>query len=237
MQWAQINPQWQATEIVSQIGGQDSDQVSCGVCRKINSLERRIGTFIEPRLGYKILPIEMVGRSSIQLTSGVIFKSQKLSKTLRHCDRLIAFVATIGDRIEREVSHLMGQNRSSEAFILDSMGSLAVEKTVATFHDRQTKLLRPTGRNTTLRFSPGYCDWPVVEQKNLFSLFGGGQLRVELTASNMMRPRKSISGVFGITLPDSHSISYRYNPCNECSKADCPERRYQPSDSTSAMKQ
>lgn len=232
MEWVQIDPQWQATEIVSQIGGRDFDGVSHAVRRKINNLEPRLSSFIEPGLGYRMLAIETVGKSTTRLSNGVVFKSPKLSKTLMHCDRLIAFVATIGDRIEREVSLLMGQNRSSEAFILDSMGSMAVEKIVATFHDRQTRSLRSEGRNTTLRFSPGYCDWPVIEQKKLFGLFGGGQLPVELMASDMMRPRKSISGVFGITPPDSPPLAYRYNPCNECSRVDCPQRRSRPSNST-----
>ncbi len=62
-------------------------------------------------------------------------------------------------------------------------------------------------------------------QKKLFSMFDSNELDVELTDSCFMQPRKSISGVFGITAFNSNQSTHSYNPCLECNRRDCSERR------------
>jgi cobalamin-dependent methionine synthase I len=79
-------------------------------------------------------------------------------------------------------------------------------------------------QRTTLRFSPGYCDWKIHEQKKVFSVLENDLIDVDLNESYLMAPRKSVSGVFGIG--NSELIDKdETNPCRSCGMHSCVARR------------
>jgi cobalamin-dependent methionine synthase I len=141
----------------------------------------------------------------------------------------VCYIATLGVDIEDEINRLMNEKHLAEAYILDAMASVAVDNMVATFHQRFHQRMKnkyeDQSKQVSLCFSPGYCDWPITDQKKLFSMFDSNELDVELTDSCFMQPRKSISGVFGITTLNSNPSTHSYNPCLECSRKNCSERR------------
>jgi cobalamin-dependent methionine synthase I len=57
---------------------------------------------------------------------------------------------------------------------------------------------RAQGCRLSPRLGPGYLDWPLAEQRALFSVFEGEALPVDLNAYCVMMPKKSISGLFGL---------------------------------------
>jgi cobalamin-dependent methionine synthase I len=165
--------------------------------------------------------IDSVEKGTVHLDEGPEFKSPKLSKMLKDCDDIICYIATLGDGIEGEIKRLMDKKHMAEAYILDAMASAAADNMVATFHRLMKDEYKNQGKQVTLCFSPGYCDWPITEQKKLFSLIESQEVEVDLNDSCLMTPRKSISGVFGI-----HSNGETpYNPCWDCNRTDCPSRR------------
>jgi cobalamin-dependent methionine synthase I len=167
-----------------------------------------------------------VSRGSIELQGGTRFKSPKLAKTLSRAESVCCFVATVGPALEMDVQRRMQQRRYADAYVLDAMGSMSAENIVEQFYRRTARKLAESGRGVTLRFSPGYCDWPLDQQHRLFALFADhAPLKVELSRSCLMSPRKSVSGLFGILptgVPGAHPS---YNPCSECKKRDCIARR------------
>jgi cobalamin-dependent methionine synthase I len=162
---------------------------------------------------------------SVGLEEGTTFRSRKLAQVLKDSEEIICFVATLGRRLDREIGCLMAEKRLSEAYVLDAMGSVAVEGMVEHFYQRKQIEFAAENKSVTLRFSPGYCDWPVTDQKQLFSLFGSEQAGVELLDSCLMTPRKSISGVFGLFYSTNTHLDSPYNPCRDCRKIDCMARR------------
>ena len=157
------------------------------------------------------------------LENGTRLASVKLAKTLASCPRLVCFLVTIGSRLDGEIKTLSGKRRLSSACVLDAMGSLLVERTIEGFQQKKARELRAQGMGVTLRFSPGYCDWPLVQQKELFGLFDAQGLGVRLSNSCLMTPRKSISGVFGLYPLDSGVKPY--TPCWDCGRSNCGSRR------------
>jgi len=188
-------------------------------------LKQLITDLSKPRLIYRRVRIELIENKVIHLTEGVTFSSAKLAKTLRHCEEIICFVATIGSDVEEEIVRLTNMNRLSEAYILESLGSMMIEHTVERFHLDSERSCTTNGSGVTLRFSPGYCDWQITDQKNLFLLLNSDQIGVTLTASCIMHPRKSISGVFGIFPADNDNPILPYNPCIDCKNMNCTARR------------
>ena len=63
-------------------------------------------------------------------------------------------------------------------------------------------------------------DWPIQQQRPLFQLLGDPNtaIGVELTASYLMEPNKSVSG---IRFPTEE----RFESCMLCPRQDCPGRR------------
>ncbi|MFC1995291.1 vitamin B12 dependent-methionine synthase activation domain-containing protein [Chloroflexota bacterium] len=73
------------------------------------------------------------------------------------------------------------------------------------------------------RFSPGYCDWELSQQKMVFRAMNGDFAGIRLTEECLMVPQKSISGIMGLGTCDSNIENY--NPCVTCKERDCPGRR------------
>jgi hypothetical protein len=105
--------------------------------------------------------------------------------------------------------------------VLDAVGSEAVEEVTCLLEGRLRERAMAGDAKISLRYSPGYCDWDITQQKALFRAFDGNSLRVKLTEGCLMIPRKSVSGIIGIGLDHSITLS----PCLSCNKKDCPSRR------------
>ena len=162
---------------------------------------------------------------SLQLEDDLRFNSLKAAKLFHGCTDVCCFLATLGNKIDKEIVRLTSRKRSPDAYILDAMGSNAIENVVERFHGRAKKRMLSKDKAVTLRLSPGYCDWPLREQKKIFSLLDSEKIGVELTASSLMQPRKTISGIFGIMPPSANCKTAAYNPCSDCRKEHCIARR------------
>ena len=123
--------------------------------------------------------VQTVYKNGVKLEGNLCLKSSKLATTLSGCKEVVCFLGTIGTRIEKEIVRLMGQRRLSDAYVLDAMGSVSVENMVAQFYHGMKKLHETYDRTVSLRFSPGYCDWPVTDQKHLFQLLDAEAVGVQ----------------------------------------------------------
>lgn len=208
-------------KLTFRLGGRSNRRLSHATRTKVHTSRDRVQDLIRPRLTYQIKQMTKGSKGLVSVEGGIRFKSPKLAKTLKDCSRIVCFVATVGRDIEKEIKKLMHENRLSEAYIVDSMGSVAVEDMVERFQKRMTTEIAKDEMMTTLRFSPGYCDWPITEQKKLFRLLDNDEIGVRISDSCLMSPRKSISGVFGI-VPENSPL---YNPCIDCRKTHCEARR------------
>jgi hypothetical protein len=226
VQIATITPAVEADSLARFLGVRKGKKLTPSVVRSIDTWSERIGSLMEPQVAYVSRRIVTVEPGGVRIEGDVFFNSTKIARTLQECFIVVCFVATIDDGVERQVKDLMKRKRMSEAYVLDSMGSVAVENMVDRFHLRMEKHYKKEGKSVTLRFSPGYCDWNIREQKELFSLFDEDKLHVALSkGSYLMAPRKSVSGLFGILPLDRGGTIATYNPCTDCGKRGCIARR------------
>jgi hypothetical protein len=70
--------------------------------------------------------------------------------------------------------------------------------------------------------NPGYLDWPLTDQRLIFSLLPAESIGVALNDSCMMVPRKSVTICAGIGVSGS---SAGFNRCRHCGVAKCQFRR------------
>jgi len=201
----------------------------CADCTPSARIESLVNEYVEntchlidPSYSYVIRDISLVEGSRVTIEGPITFQSDVIAQLLEQCEKVAVFIATIGNRLEEMVSHLATNRLVLQAAVLDAIGSGAVE-TVADFvQDRISKSASAEGFCISRRFSPGYCDWDVSQQKMAFQAMKGDYAGVRLTEGCLMLPQKSISGIIGIG--PCNSVE-NYNPCKTCKKSDCIGRR------------
>jgi len=174
-----------------------------------------------PSLSYKIMNIVSVKGNSSIIEDSVIFESKIIARLLESCEKIVVFVLTIGNNLEKEVNRLVEKRLLLQALILDAIGSLAVEQLALFTEEKIRELVSPDGFRISRRFSPGYCDWAISQQKMIFRAIGDKSAGILLTEKFLMIPQKSISGVIGLSRGNIED----YNPCDTCKRNGCPGRR------------
>lgn len=119
-------------------------------------------------------------------------------RQLRGSEAYALFVCTGGTAFEAYQQQLKAQGDMLRVFIADALGSVIVEKCADQMEAALQQSIDKLGWHHTNRFSPGYCGWHVSQQQLLFPLFEGHTCGVQLTASSLMVPLKSVSGIIGL---------------------------------------
>jgi hypothetical protein len=218
-----ITPEYSKAEVLRMLGGSGKKGLSARLRRQVDAWMERVDDVINPRLRFSVKPVAAVSKAGVSLSDGTVWRSPKLARAFNSCKRAVVYAGTIGSRIEKEVRKLTERNRLSEAYIVESLGSVAVENMIEQFHSQYGSYLKLSRKGITLPFSPGYCDWKVEEQTKLVSSVAADQIGITLNTGGLMTPRKSISGVFGVM--DRPGPAIAYNPCSNCANQGCAYRR------------
>ncbi len=188
----------------------------------VNCQIARAYKLIKPTYTYELRAIDHIQGDEVFLEGSLVFTSKIISYGLSDCEWVVVFLVTIGNGLEEESSKLMEKGEMLKAAILDAIGSEAVERTAYKLQDAIEGIAEMMGRQATLRYSPGHCDWDINQQKVIFQAIGSTSLGVRLTESCLMVPLKSISGIIGIGTFDKTKPS----PCLMCSRrGSCPYKR------------
>lgn len=152
-------------------------------------------SLMEPRGIYETFPIRIEKGYTIDIKGGFRISSKKLSKWLGESKHLAIIAVTIGNLLEKRASDLIKEGDSARSCVADSIGSHAVER-VADLMER--KISSEANFRTKKRFSCGYSDWDLSDQKRIVDLIGAKEIGIEVTANSFMIPEKSITAVIGI---------------------------------------
>lgn len=146
-------------------------------------------------------------------------RGEDIRALLRDCDRVILFAATLG--AEADALLRRAQQRSMrEAVLLDAAGSAAIENVCDNLCADLAAALAP--RFLTDRFSPGYGDLPLEDQRALFrALDVTRRIGVSLTESLLMLPQKSVTALLGV----SDRPQPRRGGCESCANRENCELR------------
>ena len=135
----------------------------------------------------------------IYLEPGFVLKSKDLYKLFRNSKIVYGFAVTIGPLLEAKRNALMAEKESARAVILDAIGSVAVEDLAEAANNSIKLKMQNKNGTTTRRFSPGYGDWRIQNQKEFLKWLGAQEIGIKLTPSYQMVPEKSLTAVIGTT--------------------------------------
>ena len=153
---------------------------------------------------------------TINLSTGA-----QIAGYLKKAEYLALFVCTAGALFTELTGKYNKEGNYLEAFIVDAIGSFTVEKAMDKIQTKLEFEMQKEGMNISNRYSPGYCEWPVSFQRELFDYMGELPVEISLTESCLMLPIKSVSGVIGI----GSKIQKRPYSCQICKNKECSYRR------------
>lgn len=176
----------------------------------------------EIRAGYGIFDASRPeGRPDGLVVGGKIFRLDKIvTGQIKKSTQAALFVATIGPSMEEWSRQLLKGEDPALGYIADVAASTTAETVTNLLHDHIGEKMRSLGLNITNRYSPGYCNWPVSEQHQLFSLLPEEFCGVSLSESALMYPIKSVSGIIGI----GAEVKWKDYICDRCGVKDCTYR-------------
>ena len=160
--------------------------------KKLQTLIETAKALITPKAAYKVSYINQKLEHAVDI-DGIRFTSRVLRKNLEEVERVFPYVITIGDKLKEKGSQ---SKDLIKEYYFDIIGNIALSA-ARKFLEKQ--LQSRYGLDGMSFMSPGsLTDWPVEEQKPLFSLFGKEEtpIGVKLNKSLLMLPAKSISGIY-----------------------------------------
>lgn len=189
----------------------------------IDGLILKCTLLVEPRAVFVVYDSVTYnrGRQSIVI-SGVTFHTDRIVfQSLKKSAAIVIFAATCGLKIETLARQLMNDGYALEGLIVDLIGSELAEAIVEHLHQYVEQWAKELGDKVSNRYSPGYCNWPVSEQQQLFSLLNGNNCGIVLNENSLMTPIKSVSGIIGIG-PNLKKAAYQ---CKVCEDLNCIMRK------------
>lgn len=167
---------------------------------------------LHPQAVFKVAYINQKKTDTVNI-DGSLFSSKVLSKNLAAVERVFPWVITIGNDLENKAST---DGDLLQQYYLENIGDMVLHE-LGEYMEEFLK--KRYGLEKISSMSPGTLDWPITEQKALFSLIGNveAQIGVSLSPHMLMIPRKSLSGLYFPT-------EVTFLTCQLCSRPKCPSR-------------
>lgn len=173
--------------------------------------------------GYVIKEIENLniktGKIGIENTE--LNLGRQICGYIKESTHIALFLCTAGEDFTRMTNALNEQGDIMEAYILDTIGSLTVERAMDKIQKHLLQSLLSERLKISNRYSPGYCNWPLTDQEILFDLIGQNPTGIMLNDSCLMTPRKSISGIIGL----GKNLKHHEYGCKICTNNTCIYRK------------
>ena len=140
---------------------------------------------------------------------------------LRNSFAAVALAVTVGNAIEETSDACFHESHYVRGLLLDAAATALTEALADELETYIKNQAQKRGAHITRRFSPGYGDWPIEEQKNFCRLLETDAIGLSVTDYFMLNPRKSVTAVIGLT-PCAQKPELK--ACRNCSLLSCAFR-------------
>jgi len=137
----------------------------------------------------------------IVLATGEFLQSASLARMLYGSSEVLFMGATAGNVIMEEIGRESKQGRLSRAVVLDAVASEMTDKALDWITGHMGRELRRQGKGVTRsRFSAGYGDFALENQKIMYELLQLQNIGVKITDSCILIPEKSVTAIAGVRI-------------------------------------
>ncbi len=193
------------------------------IVEDVNSLLSDSYDNMKIQCGYRRIPAEIfkVENNSFFINATRFDCGKIIYHHIKNAEQIIIFLATLGNGFDNFSKSFFESGDPYTEYLIDTIGSVTVESAIDWMTKKLENKLNGEKLNCSNRFSPGYCDWDVIEQHKLFAELPDDFLDIKLLKSSLMKPIKSVSGIIGIG-PKVKKLQYS---CNICNQENCIMRR------------
>lgn len=177
----------------------------------------------EPKTVWRRYPLEFPGPGFIRI-EGMEIRSEALCRNLQGCREVFLMAATLGMAPDRMTARAQAAGKMSRAVMLQAAAAALIEEVCDDLNRELAVLAEQEGKSLRPRFSPGYGDFRLEHQRELFRILEvQKRIGVTLTEHLLMMPSKSVTAVIGIA-EDGTGTETEYKNCGTCGMKDCAFR-------------
>jgi len=163
----------------------------------------------------------------------VSFQSKAVLQRFHKGKAVDVFLVAVsaGKECEERAQVLWKESKPDEYFFMEMYGSAVVENLIMQTSSKLCAWADESNLAILPHYSPGYNEWDIRDQLKLIELIKKGnrasdKLPVESLESGMLKPKKSLLAIFGVTRHSSKLTSYPgMIPCEKCALKGCAYRR------------
>ncbi len=150
-----------------------------------------------PKACFERYPVEISENGDVSMPYGII-QSKDLARNLMGCHEIYIFAATIGPRFDMALTR-QRQISIAKAAVYQSVGAATVEALCDTLNDDLRKKVEEEGARLHPRYSPGFGDMSLDNQKGIFAVLRPEKsIGLTLKDNLIMAPEKSVTAIIGI---------------------------------------
>jgi len=194
-----INPPY--AKIYSRLGYKKSmTQLSPGQQKETDRYIEEAASFILLKGSILRMGIIKHDEEEITLAGNVSFISKKLSALLRDCPEAVFMGATAGSEIMEAIRKKTSSDDLVAAVVYDATASEMVDAALDWIMDYLNQQLRREGRRMLpRRFSAGYADFKLENQKIIYEKLQMDKIGVAINSGFILLPEKSVTAISGIS--------------------------------------
>jgi hypothetical protein len=176
-----------------------TSQISSKTQKETDRIITQAAALISLRGSFTRLAINDNINGKISLDGDAIFHSKKLSVFLRDCKEAVLMGATAGNEIMEAIKEKSAQGDLQAAVIYDATASEMADAALDWIMDYINQLIRRE-KKTLLprRFSAGYADFDLSNQKIIYQLLALEKIGVRITNECILLPEKSVTAISGL---------------------------------------
>ncbi|MBU1087463.1 MAG: methionine synthase [Candidatus Omnitrophica bacterium] len=168
--------------------------------KQINDYIAQAEALIELKGLAMVLDIKQINQSKISFSNELMVKSNSLAKLLLNSSQALFMGATSGQAITQAISkNSENHGDMTQAVVFDAVASEMTDAALDWLVNYYNNTMRRQNKTLTKRrFSAGYGDFGIENQKLIFDVLNMKQLGVEITDSFLLVPEKSVTAIAGI---------------------------------------
>jgi hypothetical protein len=161
-----------------------------------NCLEE-MTTLLKEMYVYRVFSLDR-GENEILLPEcSIVLRGRNIENHLKRSCKCAVMAVTLGLAVDQKIS-LYGKTDLTRCTVLDACATAAVEVLCDKVEEKIKNEAATLGFNITTRFSPGYGDLSLNNQKNILaSLDAYARIGLSVTESQILIPRKSVTAIIG----------------------------------------
>jgi len=195
-----IKPVYNKSLILSRLGyDKYRTELLDGTMQVVERLINDTENTLSITAAYRIIDITNINSPQIVLEDGTTLSGKKLSELLKNSQQALIMGATGGVKIMELIVKKQEEGKMSEAVVVDAAASEITDSALDFVMTMVEQNLRPKGKVLTkMRFSPGYGDFDILQQKEFYRLLNAQDLGIILNEACLLIPEKSVFAIAGI---------------------------------------